>query len=126
MAKIPAHFRFWIFDFRLSDGSHRFGVRNIFVMSQSSNPKSFDRLVDQTVVERLLYVGLFGFGMIDKLQRVGHRLLRRPERAGESFPVKFKTALQNRFIFDSGKFFERPLCRRCVFPDELLSFGERA
>jgi hypothetical protein len=95
-------------------------VAHLF-FSAIENPKLFYRLVDQTVVEGLLYVGLLGFGMIDKLQRVGHRLLRRPERAGESFPVKFKTSLQNRFIFDSGKFSERLLRRCCVFPDELLS-----
>jgi len=56
-------------------------------------PLLFHRLVYVTVVERLLDVGLLGFGMIDEFQRVRHRFLNDPEGGGESVFVIFEAAL---------------------------------
>ena len=75
------------------------------------------RFLYQTVVERLLCVGLFGFGMIEKLERIHHGTLRGPERDGIDFPIVFKTTLQERFIVDFSKSLQRPLGRRCTFLD---------
>ena len=56
-------------------------------------PLLFHRLVYVTVVERLLDVGLLGFGMIDEFQRVRHRFLNDPEGGGESVFVIFEAAM---------------------------------
>jgi hypothetical protein len=40
IAKRPAHFRFWILDFRLSDRNERNAVRDVLVMSLAPNLKS--------------------------------------------------------------------------------------
>ena len=56
-------------------------------------PLLLHRLVYVSVVERLLDVGLLGFGMIDESQRIRHRFLNDPEGGGESVFVIFEAAL---------------------------------
>ena len=94
---------------------------HLFV-SSNSDPKaelrSFDGFVNQTIVERLRHVVLLGFGMLDELQRIGHRLFRNSQGRGESLSKVFKAALQGGIIVDSGIFSQRTLGGVCAFSRE--------
>ena len=56
--------------------------------------------VDQTIVERLHHVVGLGFGMVDELEGVGHRLLGSSERLWESLAEIFDASRERKALSD--------------------------